>query len=96
MAGTQSPRGPLTIDELPANLRAELEALRFTNLSFAETPYIQPAARTKTFCWDGGYLTEDFKTFKANPGQEAEYKECYKNMSGDNYYSDFEFEPPNG
>jgi hypothetical protein len=89
------PEIPLSIDQLPAELRDKLAKVQFTNLSFAQTPYIQPAGRTKSYCWDGGYLTEDFKTVKANPGQEAEYKECYQNMASEEYFSDFTFEPPN-
>jgi hypothetical protein len=90
------PDKPLEIDQLPPELRDEFVRLQFTDLSFADTPYIQPASRTKSFCWDGGYLAEDFKTFKANPGQEDEYKECYKNMTTEGYINDFKFEPPNG
>jgi hypothetical protein len=90
------PEEPLKIEQLPAEVRDELAKLQFTELSFDETSYVQPAGRTKSYCWDGGYLAEDFKTFKANPGQEAEYKECYKNMAGEGYYGEFEFEPPSG
>jgi hypothetical protein len=88
------PERPLTVDQLPADLRSGLAKVAFGDLSFAETPYIQPVSHFPCFTWDGGYIDEDWKTFRANPGQEAEYGELYRNLHEDGFGGDFEFEPP--
>jgi hypothetical protein len=93
------PERPLNIGQLPAELQAEFTKLQFTELSFAQTPYIQPAQRTPSFSWDGGYLREDWQTYQANPGQEKEYEEIYKfytEMQDDEYLANFKLQPPGG
>jgi hypothetical protein len=88
------PEQPLNINQLPAELQAEFKKLQFTDLSFAQTPYIQPAQRTQSYVWDGGYLREDWQTFEANPGQEQEYEEFYKFIAEDDYFANFKLQPP--
>src|SRR5262249_19004178 len=88
------PERPVNLDQLPADLRAELAKVAFGDLSFAETPYIQPVGRAPCFTWDGGYIAEDWKTFRANPGQEAEYAELYRNLQQEGYGGDFIYETP--
>src|SRR5262249_17362645 len=88
------PERPLEVEQLPADLQDELAKVHFADLSFAETPYIQPAQRVQSYSWDGGYLREDWKTYQANPGQEKEYAELYKAASQGDYYGDFDFQPP--
>lgn len=87
------PERPLTVDQLPADLRTKLAKVAFADLSFAETPYIQPVSHFPCFTWDGAYIDEDWQTFRANPGQEAEYGEMYRNFHED-FGGDFKFEPP--
>jgi hypothetical protein len=87
------PSAPLHIDDMPQELRAGLMQVQFGDLSFAETAYLQPAEKVKSYSWDGGYLASDWKTYRANPGQEAEYREIYQEMS--EYGEDgIVYEPP--
>jgi hypothetical protein len=91
------PEQPLNIDQLPPELQAEFKKLQFADLSFSQTPYIQPAQRTPSYSWDGGYLREDWQTYQANPGQEEEYEEIYKfytEMQQDEYLANFKLQPP--
>jgi hypothetical protein len=90
------PERPLNIAQLPPELQSELKKVRFTDVSFANTPYIQPAQRVESYAWDGGYLREDWQTFQANPGQEQEYAEFYTNVVNDDYFGDFKLQPPGG
>jgi hypothetical protein len=90
------PERPLNIEQLPPELQTELKKLQFTDLSFSQTPYIQPAQRAVSYTWDGGYLREDWQTYQANPGQEAEYQEFYNDTIGDDYFAHFKLQPPNG
>jgi hypothetical protein len=88
------PERPLEVEQLPAELQDQLAKVHFADLSFAQTPYIQPAGRTPSFSWDGGYLREDWKTYQANPGQEAEYAEAYKQFIQEEYYEGINYLPP--
>lgn len=75
------PSAPLHIDNMPQELREGLMKVQFQNLSFADTPYLQPPELVKSYSWDGGYLATDWKTYRANPGQEDQYREIYQQMS---------------
>jgi hypothetical protein len=91
------PEQPLNIKQLPAELQEQFTKLQFADLSFSQTPYIQPAQRTASFSWDGGYLREDWETYQANPGQEKEYEEIYKfyrELQDDEHLARFKLEPP--
>jgi hypothetical protein len=90
------PERPLNIAQLPPEVQSEFKKLQFTDVSFANTPYIQPAQRVESYAWDGGYLSEDWQTFQANPGQEQEYAEFYRNVINDDYFGDFKLKPPGG
>lgn len=88
------PSAPLRLDQLPEDLKDKIQQVCFADLSFADTAFIQPAERTKSFSWDGGYLSEDWKHYRANPGQEEEYREMYE-ANKDYADSDgIEFDPP--
>jgi hypothetical protein len=90
------PDRPLNVNDLPTDVQEQLAKLRFHDVSFDKTPYIQPAERTESYTWDGGYLTDDWKTFRPNPGQEKEYEQFYKQVA-DNAPSDgFDYQPLGG
>jgi hypothetical protein len=60
-----APSDPLKIDALPVELRKEIA--EFKNISFAETPFFQPAEHVKCESWESWYVTTKGK-IKALPG----------------------------
>jgi hypothetical protein len=55
------PSKPLHIDQLPPMIRNLIKQLRFANLSFAETPHIQPVEHTPCSSWESRWLGCDGK-----------------------------------
>jgi hypothetical protein len=88
------PKRPLRLEQLPQDLQERLVQVRFNDISFAVTRYIQPAERVESSTWDGGYLSADWKHYRANPGQEDQYKEIYLSMKECEDQDGIEYMPP--
>jgi hypothetical protein len=88
------PKQPLRLDQLPSELQKKLVQVRFNDISFAETRYIQPPERVESSTWDGGYLSTDWKHYRANPGQEDQYKEIYPSLKEYEAHDGIEYTPP--
>jgi hypothetical protein len=88
------PKQPLRLDQLPPELQKKLVQVRFNDISFAETRYIQPPERVESSTWDGGYLSTDWKHYRANPGQEDQYKEIYPSLKEYEDHDGIEYTPP--
>jgi hypothetical protein len=88
---TSRPARPIRLDQLPPNLRATFEQLRFPSLRFAETPTIQPVDHAPCESWGNAYLGVDGKTVRAIPGHEEAYREEYEGWSGN---AELVVEPP--
>lgn len=64
----RAPSDPVTVDRLPAHLRAIVESARFEHLSFLDCPLIQPLEHFD--CGEGEILSADGrKLLRATPGQ---------------------------
>lgn len=77
----REPREPVKVDQLPPDLRDMLGRVRFQDLSFRETPFIQPVEHVPCEAWSGGYLTADGKTIRAIPGRENDYASEYEDYA---------------
>lgn len=86
------PLRPLHIDQLPPALRNEIKQFRFDNLSFAETPYIQPVEHTECASWEAAWIDSTGKKVRPMPGREDSYADAYAELSdmGDR----LDIEPP--
>jgi hypothetical protein len=62
------PANPVHVDQLPPQLRNNLKSVTF-DVSFAETPYIQPAADHQCASWEMRWLDLDGKEHLM-PGME--------------------------
>lgn len=71
------PASPITVDELPRELREEVSKVRFANVSFAAAPSFQPAEHAPSQAWGAGYLDSSGKRIASLPGREAEFLEEY-------------------
>ncbi|MFZ5832112.1 MAG: hypothetical protein ACOY3P_18675 [Planctomycetota bacterium] len=90
---TECPLEPLRIEDVPTRLRPQIESVGFSDLCFAETPFLQPVDKVDCFAWEGAYLSGDWKTIRAVPGQEDQYRESYENHLSE-MEGDFVVEPP--
>jgi len=88
------PETPMRLDQLPSDLQKRLKQVSFTDISFAETAFIQPAERVKSVSWDGGYLSVDWKHYRTNPGQEEEYRDLYDANKEYGEVDGIEYDPP--
>jgi hypothetical protein len=68
------PTRPLHVDQLPARHRAQFKKFTFPELSFAETPHIQPVEHADCAAWGLSYETLAGDE-KAMPGREREWEE---------------------
>jgi hypothetical protein len=65
------PVNPVHVDQLPPRLREAVRAMTFPNLSFAETPHIQPIEHVPCTAWDSeSYRTVDGQTLPMPQGAE--------------------------
>jgi hypothetical protein len=85
------PTRPIRIDQVPPDLRAIFERMRFPSLCFSETSAIQPVDHAPCDSWGNAYLGVDGKTVRAIPGHEEGYREEYEEWSSD---PDLVVEPP--
>jgi hypothetical protein len=69
------PERPLHVDQLPPHLREQAKAVRFDDLRFADKDVLQPCDHAEGYAWPSGYLSEDGKTVRPLPGQEAEFRQ---------------------
>lgn len=72
------PQEPVTLDQLPDDVRDEVGKLRFSQLSFRETPFIHPvelAPECLTHWTVCGYMNTSGTVAHALPGLEAEFLE---------------------
>src|SRR5262245_23024422 len=72
-----APRRPLVVDDAPIAVRDLLAARARLEVSFASSPYVQPAELIPCTVWGGGtYLASDGYTIRPLPGTEvAAYRE---------------------
>lgn len=90
------PSNPVTIDQLPEPLRAELKQAQMPTVCFAEAATLQPVEHVKCAAWDPAYVTGDGKRIRPIPGFEEEYTQYhgeYLANEGD-VPGDVEVEPP--
>lgn len=69
------PANPIHVDQLPPDVRRHIGQLRFENLSFAQTPHIQPVEHFDCASWQARYWTVDGKEERPIPGREDEFEE---------------------
>jgi hypothetical protein len=85
------PRAPKKLSDLPKAFQP-LGCFRFPDLSFAETPYLQPIGMVECFSWRCAYLQLDGRTIRPIPGlehdYEGEYHRVLKELQG------YHVEPP--
>ena len=79
-ARTHRPERPLHVDQLPPQLRAQVKAVRFDDLRFADQDVLQPCDHAEGDAWPSGYLSEDGKTARPIPGKEAEFRQDMERM----------------
>jgi hypothetical protein len=77
---TRRPGKPLHVDQLPPRLRAQVKAVRFDDLRFADKDVLQPCDHAEGYAWPSGYLSEDRKTAHPIPGKEAEFRTDMERM----------------
>jgi hypothetical protein len=51
----EAPIHPVHVDQLPPDLRTQIKAVQFADLSFAQTPVFQPAEHVPCSLYDGTY-----------------------------------------
>lgn len=62
------PDSPLHVDQLPPQLRQQLKQCRFEQISFADSPHIQPAEYVECSAWDDRFLGMDGKQYAFRTG----------------------------
>jgi hypothetical protein len=77
---THRPKKPLHVDQLPPSLRAEVKAVRFDGLSFADKKRLQPCDHLEGYAWGGVFLSEDGKTVRPIPGHEDDYRRAVQEL----------------
>lgn len=85
------PKQPITLDQLPPEVRRLVGKVRFNELCFRETPSFQPVEHVECEAWGAAYLASDGKTIRSIPGREEEYAGEYEEYAGD---ENFTAEPP--
>jgi hypothetical protein len=90
----QQPTQPLHVDQLPPALRNQLKQVCFDTLSFADTPYVQPAEHAPCESWESAWMDVTGKRVRPMPGREGDYAEAYEDMQ--DLQGEFEVEPPPG
>jgi hypothetical protein len=85
------PTRPLRVDQLPADLRATIERVRFDSICFAEAPQVQPIAQVPCEVYNNAYLDLDGKTVRPIPGREVDYRDDYESLAENTKYH---LEPP--
>jgi hypothetical protein len=88
-----NPARPLHIDEVPPDLRARLEGMRFATLCFGETEEIQPVDHGLCESWESDYLALDHETVRPIPSREEDYRDA---NGGPSAPADLQGEPPPG
>jgi hypothetical protein len=68
----------LRADQLPPEVREQVEGMRFASLCFAEAEQIQPVDHADCHSWQSAYLDLDGKTIRPLPGREDEFREQYR------------------
>jgi hypothetical protein len=86
------PERPLHIDQLPPDLREQIDGLRLP-LCFAETPRLQPVDLAECISWEPAYLDVTGQRIRPIPGKEDEYAEIYEQLT-EAGNEGFEVEPP--
>jgi hypothetical protein len=87
------PTRPLRVDQLPAELRATIERVRFDSICFAESPQVQPIAHMPCEVYNNAYLDLDGKTVRPIPGREEYYRDDYEMLAKN---TEYHLEPPPG
>jgi hypothetical protein len=90
------PAQPLTLEQLPPRLRSALQGARFQELSFRETPLIQPVEHFTCVSWDCAWLSPDGSEARPIPGREAEYEAVYIAWLRSPDDEDYDMAPPPG
>jgi hypothetical protein len=85
------PTRPLRVDQLPADLRATIEQVRFDSICFAEAPQVQPIAHMPCEVYNSAYLDLDGKTVRPIPGHEEDYRRVYEALAEN---TEYHVEPP--
>jgi hypothetical protein len=83
----------LRADQLPPDVREQVEGMRFASLCFAEAELIQPIDHADCESWGSAYLDLDGKILRAVPGREAEFR---REFHASNVGPDYRIEPPDG
>lgn len=81
-ARESQPAQPVRLDELPPEFQAKIGGHRFSEFTFRETPYIQPAEHGPCVSWGPSWLSSDGRNIHAFPGREEEYAEEYEELQG--------------
>ena len=66
--------------------------MRFDNLSFAETPHLQPVELTECASWGSAYMDVTGHHIRPIPGKEDEYAETHSEMS--DLTDHYDLQPP--
>jgi hypothetical protein len=73
------PKGPLHLDQLPANLRKDCRTVCFERASFAGDEHLQPLDDHSCSLWNPwgtiAYLSADGTTVRPMPGHESSYED---------------------
>lgn len=87
------PQVPVTLDQLPETVRDAVGRLRFSNLSFRETAFIQPVELVpECLARVSIYLDTEGKILRAIPGDEDLFPELLAELR--EHYPEFAIEPP--
>jgi hypothetical protein len=79
-----SPRRPLRVDQLPADLGEALTRATFDGIRFEESGRIQPIEHAPCECkYVGGYVGLDGRMIRPIPGQEDVYREEHEQLAED-------------
>lgn len=92
-ARSSQPHEPATLGELPEAVRSAVGRIRFTTLSFRETPYLQPVELVpECFAWGSAYLNTEGTILRAIPGDEEAFLDRLDELRED--YPDYTIHPP--
>jgi hypothetical protein len=87
------PVKPLHVDQLPPDVRDRVKGMRFANLSFAQTPRLQPMEHTHCATWEAAWMDVTGTKVRPVSGREEDYADAVSELD---HLADegVEIEPP--